>query len=109
MANAIVPVEIDDRILASLIESMPRGADYWSEGWRVIDGGPLNGGCLALFESVNDQRTPHRLDFRALVFGLRLMSARRPKSFGKLLAGDGDMNTADLLAQFSVLGEERYG
>ena len=51
--------------------------------------------------------TVHMFDGAAVERGLKLMAEREGELFGKLLAGRGDTDTADVVSQLAVVGELR--
>jgi hypothetical protein len=122
----------DDAVRNCLCSAFEGGSTYWigSISYGSDDGSPcpkLAPGCtetdlprymIAPFtpghwveivpDDASEEHPPRRLDRAAIGGALMLMATKFPKHFADLFEGNDDANTADLLLQLCVFGEEVY-
>lgn len=106
-----VPAENVRSVIESAVSSSTYGCCYWAD---VVQGrSDRIRGAYRLREketAPNGRPGPWLiLDDEAIQRGLALMAVKTPGSLSLILKGDGDGPTGDLLIQFALLGEERYG
>jgi len=73
---------------------------------------PLNAGGAVYVQEVDsgkDTDTIHRLDYEALMRGLKVMQEKAPRHFANWIAENDDSETGDVFIQCALLGDIVYG
>jgi hypothetical protein len=72
---------------------------------------PLNeGGAVYVMETGDDESGPiHRLDYEALMRGLKIMQEKWPRHFANWISETDDAETGDVFIQCCLLGDIVYG
>ncbi len=91
-----VTVEIPEKTLAHVLDDAGPAIAYWA---KKADR------KAAFVLSVFDGESWYRVALRR---ALETMAVKSPKHFGRLLAGDYDATTCDLLVQYGCFGEVVY-
>lgn len=102
-----VLLDVPDDVLCAVVE----GAHirYWARDVRFSPSALL----LVLREREGDDgdaiTEPIRVDAAGFELALARMAAMAPAQFGRLIAGDWDADTGDVLVQLACFGDVKYG
>lgn len=108
-----VRVEIDPEIVESCISSASASRDFGIGYWGESKTSPR--GSIYVRESMHalgrkDSPGPWRLLTKQRIrYGLGRLAATAPQAFARFLSGECDATDGDLLIQWAVLGEVKYG
>jgi len=95
--------------VSSALASLTYGIGYWAD---VRDASPSNPAICFVRERETSSGKPgqwlplRRADIER---GLARMALTAPKIFGRIFDDNGDAPAGDILIQYALLGEERYG
>lgn len=107
--TVVVSYEIPDDEIDSLLCSAVESGGI--RDWAHVDSTASPEGSyrgMTVFEDLEPKRSCVLTD-EVIVTGLRVMALKYPRHFKDVLAGNADMDTADVFVQCVVLGECVYG
>lgn len=115
MATVTVPISIADELIEEALCSGLDGIAYWGyyeddvpEGLRPSEA-VMAGHVLIIRDTLDDQSFWALTREHVITRGLPLLATLAPQRFAELMAQNADAVVGDLLIQYSLFGELRYG
>lgn len=82
---------------------------FWESVSKIYLAPFVDGGCVTLEESDDDETHSHVLDIAAIKRGVNAMSSQYPRQWANIITDDYDAEDGDIFVQCCIFGKAVYG